>query len=132
MSPAGPGQPTPWVVDIGAGYGMFSLAAAARGLQALAFEASPKSTQALQASIAANGFRIRLGKLALGQRRQLACGDPLPAEGGQAAAAAEQEAVRRGYGSAAAHAREGCKQLVRREPAAEAVRAALPAGGSLS
>ena len=44
------------LVDIGAGIGFFSLAAAARGHAALAFELAPNSVESLQASIDYNGF----------------------------------------------------------------------------
>ena len=40
------------LLDIGAGQGLFSLAAAARGHQALAFELSAKSLASLEASVA--------------------------------------------------------------------------------
>ena len=45
------------LLDIGAGMGMFSLAAAARGHKAYAFELSPKSLASLEASIEFNGFQ---------------------------------------------------------------------------
>jgi hypothetical protein len=45
------------LVDVGAGHGFFSLAAAARGYQVIAFESSPGSLAAFQASIAYNGFQ---------------------------------------------------------------------------
>jgi FkbM family methyltransferase len=44
------------LVDIGAGIGLFSLAAAARGHSVIAFEMAEKSLQSFQASIAYNGF----------------------------------------------------------------------------
>ena len=44
------------LVDIGAGIGMFSLAAAARGHSVIAFEMAEKSLQSFRASIAYNGF----------------------------------------------------------------------------
>jgi len=44
------------LVDIGAGIGMFSLAAAARGHSVIAFEMAEKSLQSFHASIAYNGF----------------------------------------------------------------------------
>lgn len=43
-------------MDIGAGLGFFSLAAAARGHASHAFELSPKSLASFQASIDYNGF----------------------------------------------------------------------------
>ena len=45
------------LLDIGAGMGMFSLAAAASGHKAYAFELSPKSLASLEASIEFNGFQ---------------------------------------------------------------------------
>ena len=45
------------LVDVGAGSGLFSLAAAARGHPVLAFELSPKSVASLQASVEYNGFQ---------------------------------------------------------------------------
>ena len=42
--------------DVGAGLGFHSLAAAARGHKAIAFELSPASLTAFNASIAFNGF----------------------------------------------------------------------------
>ncbi len=49
-----------WVqvlLDIGAGQGLFSLAAAARGHSAIAFELSANSLASMEASIAFNGFQ---------------------------------------------------------------------------
>lgn len=76
--PGGPGV----LVDVGAGHGFFSLAAAARGHRVVAFEAAPASLAAMQASIAYNGFAplITLHNASLGassgpwclERRQLA------------------------------------------------------------
>ncbi len=43
-------------MDIGAGNGYFSLAAAARGHRAIAFELSNNSLASFEASIAYNGF----------------------------------------------------------------------------
>lgn len=56
------------LVDVGAGYGYFSLAAAARGHQVHAFEIGAKSLSALNASIDRNGFegRIHLHPVVLG------------------------------------------------------------------
>lgn len=45
------------LVDIGAGIGFFSLAAAARGHRSIAFELAPASLESLQASIDYNGFQ---------------------------------------------------------------------------
>ncbi len=110
---AGPSQPAPVVVDVGAGYGMFSLAAAARGLRVVAFEASPKSAVALQASIAFNGFPVRLERVALGEKLEPICLDPpqslggeavegpLDWEGGGGGGAGLEKAAERGEGAAA-------------------------------
>ena len=45
------------LLDIGAGQGLFSLAAAARGHRAVAFELSAKSVASMEASIAFNGYQ---------------------------------------------------------------------------
>lgn len=45
------------LVDVGAGQGFFSLAAAARGHRVIAFEASPASLAAFKASVRYNGFQ---------------------------------------------------------------------------
>jgi FkbM family methyltransferase len=45
------------LVDVGAGQGFFSLAAAARGHRVIAFEASPASLAAFKASVKYNGFQ---------------------------------------------------------------------------
>ena len=45
------------LLDIGAGQGLFSLAAAARGHRAIAFELSANSLASMEASIAFNGFQ---------------------------------------------------------------------------
>ena len=54
------------LLDIGAGQGLFSLAAAARGHRAIAFELSAKSIASMEASIAFNGFQdlVTLHKVA--------------------------------------------------------------------
>ena len=53
------------LLDVGAGMGMFSLAAAARGHKVVAFELANTSLHAFQESIAFNGFgeRIQLQKV---------------------------------------------------------------------
>lgn len=48
------------LLDIGAGLGLFSLAAAARGHRVIAMEASPNSTEALLESIRYNGWQKRI------------------------------------------------------------------------
>ena len=45
------------LVDVGAGVGYFSLAAAARGHQAIAFELSTKAVASFEASMDYNGFQ---------------------------------------------------------------------------
>ena len=45
------------LVDVGAGVGYFSLAAAARSHQAIAFELSTKSVASFEASMDYNGFQ---------------------------------------------------------------------------
>ncbi|KAL3159283.1 hypothetical protein ABBQ32_011245 [Trebouxia sp. C0010 RCD-2024] len=72
------------LLDIGAGQGLFSLAAAARGHRAIAFELSPNSLASFEASMAFNGFQdlITLHKVALGQQNESICvergGPPKP------------------------------------------------------
>lgn len=61
------------LLDIGAGLGFFSLAAAARGRQAIAVELSPRNLAALQAAVAFNGFQrlVRVEQVALGSNRDV-------------------------------------------------------------
>lgn len=47
-------------LDIGAGVGLFSLAAASRGHRAIAFELSPNSLRTFNASIQYNGFQKQI------------------------------------------------------------------------
>lgn len=56
------------LLDVGAGIGLFALAAAARGHRAIAIEASPLNADSFQASIAFNGFGklIQLHRVAAG------------------------------------------------------------------
>lgn len=65
-------------VDVGAGIGYFSLAAAARGHRVLAFEVSNKSTHALKSSIEYNGFEhlVKLHAVPLGDSSELICLKP--------------------------------------------------------
>eukprot|EP00878_Enallax_costatus_P018487 GHUV01019462.1.p1 GENE.GHUV01019462.1~~GHUV01019462.1.p1 ORF type:complete len:712 (+),score=229.78 GHUV01019462.1:1971-4106(+) len=75
------------LVDIGAGHGFFSLAAAARGHRVVAFETSAGSLSAFKASIAYNGFGglIDVQEAVLGAQAGTAC---LQQRKTQAAAAA--------------------------------------------
>lgn len=61
----GKGGDTRVLLDVGAGIGLFSLAAAARGHHAIAFELSQTSLNSFQQSIAFNGFerQIQLHKV---------------------------------------------------------------------
>lgn len=73
---ASPGQLRGGVlVDVGAGQGFFSLAAAARGHRVIAFEASPVSLDAFRAGIAYNGFEglISVRPAALGTTAGAVC-----------------------------------------------------------
>ena len=56
------------LLDIGAGLGLFSLAAAARGHKAIAFELSGNSLASMEASIAFSGFQdlVTLHKVGAG------------------------------------------------------------------
>ncbi|KAL4425799.1 hypothetical protein ABPG75_009815 [Micractinium tetrahymenae] len=117
----------PTLVDVGAGYGLFTLAAAARGHPVLAFEAAPKSAAALAASISYNGFPTTLVRQPLGDTAGTAClevADVLPPT--------IAESVPHGYNSLE-HLRGGspCKQAVERAVAADAVEAALPTGARI-
>jgi len=63
------------LVDIGAGLGYFSLAAAARGHQVYAFELAPSSLELLRHSIDANGFQglIQVNEVSLGDAEDTIC-----------------------------------------------------------
>jgi len=63
------------LIDVGAGQGFFSLAAAARGHRVIAFEASPASLAAFRASIEYNGFQglITVHSAALGASAGAVC-----------------------------------------------------------
>ena len=50
----------PALVDIGAGYGVYTMTAAARGHKVLAVELASRSRAALEASVRANGFHDRV------------------------------------------------------------------------
>ena len=118
----------PAVLDIGAGYGLASLAAASRGHPVVAFEAAPKSAAALAASIAYNGFPVRMQQAALGEAAEQVCLDAADAAG---LTPAQQEAAEHGYADGAAAAARrltGCARQAQRLAAADAVAAALPKG----
>jgi FkbM family methyltransferase len=57
-------RPLQTLVDVGAGLGLFSLAAAARGHRAVAFELAPQSLSALRAAVQHNGFGALVTPLA--------------------------------------------------------------------
>jgi len=125
----GAGQ-LPALLDIGAGYGMMSLAAASRGHPVLAFEAAPQSAWALAASIEYNGFPDTiLVHRALGDRTEHVC---LDAHSSESLPAAQQEAAQHGYATPSVQQpAAGCKHQAQRSAAADAVTAALPTGESL-
>ena len=100
------------LLDVGAGSGFFSLAAAARGHSAIAFELGPVSAASFEASIAHNGFqdRVKLHRLALGGADEAICVQRAPAvtngsaaAGGPVRALAVEAEVHRGYSSPQAH-----------------------------
>lgn len=117
------------LIDVGAGYGTISLAAAARGHRVHAFELSARSVEALEASIERNGFGglIDVHKVALGapSQRGTAClalhANATWARAATAAAAAADLA--RGYSNPAAHAVDAsaCARRIPRLPGSEAV-----------
>ncbi|GLC37790.1 hypothetical protein PLESTB_001477000 [Pleodorina starrii] len=127
----GPPEQGAVLVDVSAGGGFFSLAAAARGHKVVAFETSARSIEAFTTSVIYNGFedRIRLYNVSLGAApstlclRERSADDMVRLDGGgsgglQAAAAvapagagaptesndAPAAAIRRGYGDPALHA----------------------------
>lgn len=128
------------LVDVGAGYGMITLAAAARGHHVHAFELGPGSLDALEASIERNGFGslVQIHKVPLGalNQRGPTClelrSGAAAAAGGLAGSASFPTNVElaRGYSDPAAHAMDehsgggGCARSALRLPGAEA----LPAG----
>ncbi|KAG1680919.1 hypothetical protein FOA52_009878 [Chlamydomonas sp. UWO 241] len=119
------------LVDVGAGPGFFSLAAAARGHRALAFEGGSKSLSALKASVQYNGFDalVDARSVPLGAKREQVC---LRRAGPAGASDAADVHMQRGYGDPAAHAARGddCAQLGTRETLASVLAAAeLSSGG---
>lgn len=100
------------LLDVGAGSGFFSLAAAARGHSAIAFELGPVPAASFEASIAHNGFqdRVQLHRLALGGADEAICVQRVPAisnrsamMGGPARTRGVEVEVLRGYSSPQAH-----------------------------
>ncbi|GFR43765.1 hypothetical protein Agub_g4877 [Astrephomene gubernaculifera] len=115
----GPPEQGAVLVDVSAGQGFFSLAAAARGYRVVAFESSARSLEAFSASVVYNGFqdRIRLYNVSLGAapatlclRRRVAAADQGAGAGDASTAAAAEvndavaAARRRGYGDRELHA----------------------------
>lgn len=98
----GPASDGKILVDIGAGNGFFSLAAAARGHNVIAFEASGPSIAAFSSSIVYNGFeaRVRVYNVTLGATPGRVCVRRAGA-GGEVDEADVN--VRRGYGDVRVH-----------------------------
>ncbi|EFJ45370.1 hypothetical protein VOLCADRAFT_105912 [Volvox carteri f. nagariensis] len=111
------------LVDVSAGTGFFSLAAAARGHKVVSFETSPRSIEAFSFSIVYNGFedRIRLYNVSLGAAPSTLClgersGDDVVQMGGSDLGSEARQSVpsepndataaatRRGYGDPLLHA----------------------------
>lgn len=88
-------------VDVGAGQGFFSLAAAARGHRVVAFESSPASLAAFKASINYNGFQslISIRSEALGASAGSVCLQQSQRHSCQAVAAATYSDNAAAYGS---------------------------------
>ncbi len=118
------------LVDVSAGVGFFSLAAAARGHTVVAFESSTRSLEAFSAGVVYNGFndRIRLYNVSLGAAPETVCikrkAAPAGAPGGVAAGGeaaghndATATATRRGYGDPELHATPAseCESLTVRQ-----------------
>jgi hypothetical protein len=79
-------------VDVGAGQGFFSLAAAAKGHQVMAFEVSADSLGPFRASIEYNGFQglVDLRNVSLGAEAGVVCLQPQQLEAAAVAVAGEQ------------------------------------------
>ena len=90
-------------VDVGAGQGLFSLAAASRGHRAIAFEASARSVASLRASVRYNALEalVDLHEVPLGARSETLCLRRRSALGLEDAADVD---IRRGYGEPSLHA----------------------------
>ncbi|KAL4444209.1 hypothetical protein ABPG75_011946 [Micractinium tetrahymenae] len=120
------------LVDVGAGYGLLSLAAAACGHRVHAFELGPASLEALEASLAHNGFEhlVQVHKEALGAPEQEGYTCILPRQpaavqgsGSSGSSTAADVEVQRGYGPAEVHATpaEACQLMTRRSAGAWAI-----------
>ncbi|KAL6772346.1 hypothetical protein ACKKBG_A29870 [Auxenochlorella protothecoides x Auxenochlorella symbiontica] len=130
------------LVDVGAGYGMLALAAAARGYRVRAFEAAPRAAQALHASIAHNGFQRRVtlveGVLRPNPAEEPASGAPTRGDAPLVCLSPRGEAAAHGYageggGFQADDARNGTRAALEGcpagQPRAAVHRAASALGG---
>eukprot|EP00241_Pyramimonas_parkeae_P000729 CAMPEP_0114247346 /NCGR_PEP_ID=MMETSP0058-20121206/12974_1 /TAXON_ID=36894 /ORGANISM="Pyramimonas parkeae, CCMP726" /LENGTH=1002 /DNA_ID=CAMNT_0001360647 /DNA_START=399 /DNA_END=3407 /DNA_ORIENTATION=+ len=81
------------LVDVGAGVGFFSLAAAARGHKAVAFETRPKHVRAIRASVKQNGFKelLSVHNTPLGSDSPAFCASWTAREASEASTASERE-----------------------------------------
>ena len=107
------------LLDIGAGLGFYTVTAAMRGQRVIAAELSPKSVQALEASVAANslGSLVTLVNVTLGAAHGQACVSPTFSGWAGVAAGWRPEEVARGYGPTALHEHTGkgdCDRVVER------------------
>jgi hypothetical protein len=130
---APPQQPHRGVlVDVGAGHGFFSLAAAARGHRVIAFETAPGSLAAFKASIAYNGFGslIELRNTVLGAAAGKVCLQQQDEDTGMAAAPSSAEAEQQQAGSATSTAGDSSK--LGTGAAGVFAGASVPAAGSSS
>ena len=115
----------PAFLDIGAGVGLYSLAAAARGHRVFASELAERSAALLAESVRANGFErlVTVHNVTVGAEAGTACVRPRGADAG----AWRPEDVQRGYAAAQLHeqsAATGCERHARRV----AMGALVPAG----
>ncbi|PNG99511.1 hypothetical protein TSOC_014706, partial [Tetrabaena socialis] len=119
----GPPEVGAVLVDLSAGPGFFSLAAAARGHRVVAFESSARSIEAFSAAVLYNGFqdRVRLYNVSLGAAPATLC---LRARGAEGAAAAGAEGAGAAGGGAGAGAAEGAVAAAAVEPEANDAEAA--------
>ncbi|KAK9792043.1 hypothetical protein WJX73_001872 [Symbiochloris irregularis] len=106
------------LVDIGAGGGLFSLAAAARGHKAVAFELGERSASALAASVVFNGFEdlVKLHKVALGHHSVDICLSSFPHPIATDPSHRKVDPLKRGYGCPQSHApSNACVSPVKRQ-----------------